>query len=110
MQSVIAGVANTVFFLGTIVTYFTIERWGRRKLMIWTGIGCIICIAIYLAMNSLHYQTKATQWTSVAMVIIYEFFIGWGYMGPPWLYGGYHAKPSVNMVHADMSQGLRSLL
>ncbi|KAK3672451.1 hypothetical protein LTR78_007758 [Recurvomyces mirabilis] len=87
MQSVIAGVANTVFFLGTVFTYFTIERWGRRQLMIWTGIGCIICIAIYLALNSLQHQTKATQWISVAMVIIYEFFIGWGYMGPPWLYG-----------------------
>ncbi|KAK5000582.1 hypothetical protein LTR66_000601 [Elasticomyces elasticus] len=33
IASTIAGVANTIFFLGTVATYFTIERWGRRSLL-----------------------------------------------------------------------------
>ena len=87
MQSTIAGVANTIFCLGTVATYFTIERWGRRPLMLWTAIGCGISILIYIIMNALPHKTRATQWTAIVMVMVFEFLTGWGWMGPPWLYG-----------------------
>lgn len=87
MQSAIAGVANTIFCLGTVATYFTIESWGRRALMLYTSVGCVVAIAIYIGMNAISEKTLATQWTAVVMVMVFEFLIGWGWMGPAWLYG-----------------------
>jgi len=87
MQSTIAGVANTIFCLGTVATYFTVERWGRRPLMIWCAVGCGISILIYIIMNALPHKTRTTQWVAVVMVMVFEFLTGWGWMGPAWLYG-----------------------
>ena len=40
MQQLVAACSNTIFAMGTWVTPFFIESWGRRRLMFWTEIGC----------------------------------------------------------------------
>lgn len=40
MQQLVAAITNTVFAIGTCFTVFTIEPWGRRRLMFWTAVGC----------------------------------------------------------------------
>lgn len=87
-QQLVAAVMSTVFAIGTIPTVFTIETWGRRRLMFWTGIGCVITIAIFIAMQGIPSRTLATQWIAVACIIVFEFLIGFGWMGVPWLVSG----------------------
>jgi len=78
---------NTMFAIGTYFLPSTIERFGRRPIMLWTALGCAISIMIFTIMISLEHPTLATQWTAVAFVIIYNFLFGYGWVGCPWLYG-----------------------
>jgi len=87
MQQLIAAVMNTIFATGTWITPFTIERWGRRRIMFCTAVGCTLSMPVFIAMNGLKHKTLATQWTAIAFVIIFVVLIGFGWMGCPWLYG-----------------------
>ena len=86
-QQLVAAVMSTIFAIGTCFTVPTIERWGRRPIMFWTAVGCTITMTIFIAMNGLTHKTLGTQWVAVACVIVFQFLIGFGWMGCPWLYG-----------------------
>ncbi len=88
LSSLLAAVMNTLFALGTCVLPSTIEKWGRRTIMIWAGLACSFFMLVFVIMINLgsHINT-GTQWTGVAAVIGYIFFFGFGWVGIPWLYG-----------------------
>ncbi|PMD54417.1 putative sugar transporter STL1 [Hyaloscypha bicolor E] len=87
LSQLLAAVMNTIFAIGTYFTPGTIERFGRRQIMLWTAFGCGVSIMIFTIMIGLPNQTPATQWTAVAFVILYNLFYGYGWVGCPWLYG-----------------------
>ena len=87
LSQLLAAVMNTIFAIGTYFTPGTIERFGRRQIMLWTALGCGVSIMIFTIMIGLPNQTPATQWTAVAFVILYNLFYGYGWVGCPWLYG-----------------------
>ena len=87
LSQLLAAVMNTIFAAGTYFTPGTIERFGRRKIMLWTALGCGVSIMIFTIMIGLPNPTKSTQWTAVAFVILYNLFYGYGWVGCPWLYG-----------------------
>jgi hypothetical protein len=78
---------NTLFALGTVFLPFTIERFGRRNIMMYSAIGLTICMAIFVGMISQSAPTIGMQWTAVAFVIVYNFIFGYGWIGVCWLYG-----------------------
>ena len=78
---------NTGFALGTYPLPYTIEKLGRRQIMLWTAVGCAVSILIFTIMIGLPNPTIATQWAAVAFVIVYNFSFGYGWVGCPWLYG-----------------------
>ncbi|KAK5941733.1 hypothetical protein PMZ80_005684 [Knufia obscura] len=87
LSQLLAAVMNTLFAAGTYFLPSTIERFGRRKIMIYSAIALTICMIIFVAMIGLKNPTKGTQWTAVAIVCIYNFIFGYGWIGVPWLYG-----------------------
>lgn len=78
---------NTGFAAGTYFLPFTIERFGRRKILIWSAFVLTICMVVFVAMIGLSNPTFGTQWTAVGAVIVYNFVFGYGWIGVPWLYG-----------------------
>ena len=78
---------NTGFALGTYPLPWTIERVGRRGVMIYSAIILTICMLVFVIMIGLPNPTLSMQWTAVAFVIIYNFVFGYGWIGVPWLYG-----------------------
>ncbi|KAK5446521.1 hypothetical protein LTS15_009860 [Exophiala xenobiotica] len=87
LSQLLAAVMNTGFAAGTYFLPFTIERVGRRGVMIWSAVVLTICMLIFVIMIGLPNPTLATQWVAVAVVIIYNFVFGYGWIGVPWLYG-----------------------
>lgn len=87
LSQLLAAVMNTGFALGTLPTIWTIEKFGRRAIMIWTAVVCALSILLFIIMIALPHPTLATQWTAVAAVIVYNFAFGYGWVGCPWLYG-----------------------
>jgi hypothetical protein len=87
LSGLLAAVMNTLLAIGTFFLPPTIERFGRRPILLWSAVGCTVCMLIFVIMICLPNQTVATGWTAVAFVILYNAFFGYGYAGVPWLYG-----------------------
>ncbi|RFU25408.1 hypothetical protein B7463_g10928, partial [Scytalidium lignicola] len=86
LVTLLAGVMNTFFALGTVPLYFTIEQYGRRKIMFWGAVALSISLLIFIIMIALPNQTTATRWTSVAFIFIFIFVFGYAWQGVIWLY------------------------
>jgi len=87
LSELLAAIMNTMFAVGTLPTIWTIEKYGRRSIMLWSAGACAASILLFLIMIALPHPTLATQWTAVAAVIVYNFAFGYGWVGCPWLYG-----------------------
>lgn len=87
LSQLLAAVMNTGFALGTYPLPWTIERFGRRAILIWSAVVLTVCMVIFVAMIGLPNPTVATQWVAVAAIIVYNLFFGYGWIGVPWLYG-----------------------
>ncbi|KAH8802565.1 putative sugar transporter STL1 [Xylogone sp. PMI_703] len=87
LSQLLAAVMNTGFAIGTFPLPWTIERFGRRPIMIWTAVICSVCMLIFVICIALPNPTIATNWTAVYFVIVFNFSFGYGWIGCPWLYG-----------------------
>lgn len=87
LAQLLAAIMNTGFAAGTYFLPSTIERFGRRKILIWSASVLTVCMTVFVAMIGLPNPTLATQWTAVAAVIVYNLVFGYGWIGVPWLYG-----------------------
>ncbi|KAK5062648.1 hypothetical protein LTR84_004721 [Exophiala bonariae] len=87
LSQLLAAIMNTLFATGTVFLPFTIERFGRRNILMYSAVGLTICMAIFVGMISQAKPTLGMQWTAVAFVVIYNFIFGYGWIGVCWLYG-----------------------
>lgn len=87
MSQLLAALMNTVFALGSIPLVFTIEKAGRRKVMMYSAVALTVCMVVFVTMIGLPNPTPATQWVAVGAIFIYNAVFGYGWIGVPWLYG-----------------------
>ncbi|KAL4863425.1 hypothetical protein BDV12DRAFT_189688 [Aspergillus spectabilis] len=87
MASLVAAISLTVQWMGSWVCIFTIERIGRRRIMMLTASVQTCCMLIFVVLNMIENKTNATQWAAAMIMFPYLFFYGWGWVGCPWLYG-----------------------
>lgn len=86
-SQLLAAVMETCFALGTWPFPWTIEIFGRRKIMLWGAAASGLAMLIFIIMIGLPHQTKATEWTAVGCVIAWMFIFGYSWNGAPWVYG-----------------------
>ncbi|KAF1984626.1 general substrate transporter [Aulographum hederae CBS 113979] len=105
LAQLLAAVMNTLFAAGTIPLVFTIERFGRRNILIYSAVALTVCMVIFVAMIGLPESTKspATQWVAVAAIFVYNNVLGYGWIGVPWLYGPEIAP--LKLRHAGAAAG-----
>ena len=74
MQTIIMGVVNIIF---TLVAIFTVEKWGRKPLLIWGSLGMAIG-AIGVAATSV--SSTLPPIVAVVSIMIYSasFMFSWG--------------------------------
>lgn len=87
MSQLLAAVMNTTFALGSVFLPGTIEKFGRRGIMMYSAVGLTICMTVFVAMIGTSRPSLATQWTAVAAAFLYNFIFGYGWIGVCWLYG-----------------------
>ncbi|KAJ5778110.1 hypothetical protein N7520_001356 [Penicillium odoratum] len=87
MASLLAAIGLTIQWFGSIFCVMTIERFGRRQIMLISSAIETSCMLIFVVLNLIKNKTIATQWTAVAIMFPYLFVYGWGWVGCPWLYG-----------------------
>ncbi|KAK1468037.1 hypothetical protein CCUS01_06741 [Colletotrichum cuscutae] len=88
MQLIMSGVLNCVQFVGVIPSLWTMDRFGRRSLLLTGAVGMTISqavIAILVGLYSNDWPSHTTQgWVSVAFLLMYMFVFGATWGPVPW--------------------------
>ncbi|KAH6629373.1 general substrate transporter [Boeremia exigua] len=83
---ILSGGALTWKFLSCFVAFFTIDRFGRRKLFMFSGAGMASCMLALAIASSMPKSDKAAQIVSALFVFLFNFFIPIGFLGANFLY------------------------
>jgi MFS family permease len=83
---ILSGGALTWKFLSCFVAFFTIDRFGRRKLFMFSGVGMASCMLALAVASSFPKSNKSAQVASALFVFLFNFFIPIGFLGANFLY------------------------
>ncbi|KAK1149079.1 hypothetical protein N8T08_007757 [Aspergillus melleus] len=86
LARILAACALTWKFLASFVAFFTIDRFGRRKLFLLTGTGLTICMTGLAITNSFPDSNKPASIFSVIFIFLFNFFFPIGFLGTSFLY------------------------
>lgn len=73
--SLLAGVLNIFFALGCVPLYFTIERVGRRSVLLYGACVLTVLMTIFMTLQLVE-QTDAISWASISVIFIFLFCFG----------------------------------
>lgn len=90
MARLLAGCNAVSYLLFSLIGIPNVERWGRRKMIMYAAAGqgtCYLIITVLLRFNEkvgyAHRDQVASA--SVAFFFLYYVFFGIGFQGVPWL-------------------------
>lgn len=91
MARLLAACNSVSYLLFALIGIPNVERWGRRKMIMYAASGqcfCYLIITVLLRFNEKDgYQHKEqVASASVAFFFLYYVFFGIGFQGVPWLY------------------------
>ncbi|KAH8430645.1 uncharacterized protein LDX57_008308 [Aspergillus melleus] len=86
LSRILAACALTWKFLASFVAFFTIDRFGRRKLFLLTGTGLTICMTGLAITNSFPDSNEPASIFSVIFIFLFNFFFPIGFLGTSFLY------------------------
>lgn len=88
MQLIMSGVLNVIQLIGVSSSLWTLDRFGRRKILLWGSVGMFIShfiIAILVGKFSSNWPAhKAEGWTSVVFLLFYMLAFGASWGPVPW--------------------------
>ncbi|KAF2787031.1 general substrate transporter [Melanomma pulvis-pyrius CBS 109.77] len=93
LARLLAACNSVSYLLFSTIGIPNVERWGRRKMMMYAAAGQFFCYVIitvcirYNELESLPFETRR-EWAkaSIAFFFLYYVFFGIGWQGVPWLY------------------------
>lgn len=77
------GINGIIYLLSTIPTWFLVDSWGRRPILITSGIAMAICL--FLVAAFMHINKSYTPSVVAVFVIIYNASFGFGFGPIPFL-------------------------
>ncbi|KAK5168190.1 uncharacterized protein LTR77_006758 [Saxophila tyrrhenica] len=83
-SSLVAGCIQIAFWLGTLPPLWTLDRFGRRKTMIWGGIGLSVALIIFT--SGIAVATPASSRMALAFLFLFEIMFGMSWDTIPWVY------------------------
>lgn len=86
LVSLLAGVLNIFSALGCVPLIFTVERVGRRSVLLYGAIAMTVLITIFTALVAAGGNSTSMQWAAIAIIFIFEFVFGYAWQGCVWLY------------------------
>lgn len=91
MARLLAACNSVSYLLFSLIGIPNVERWGRRKMLMYAAAGqgfCYLMITILLGLNETASFGAKEQVASasVAFFFLYYVFFGIGMQGVPWLY------------------------
>ncbi|KAF2098490.1 MFS transporter [Rhizodiscina lignyota] len=85
LVSLLSGVLNTFFALGCVPLYFTVEKFGRRSILLYGACASTCFVTAFTVLVAIG-GSSAVNWAAVAMIFCLLFVFGWAWQGLVWLY------------------------
>ncbi|ESZ96873.1 sugar transporter STL1 [Sclerotinia borealis F-4128] len=85
---ILAAANGTEYFLASFVAIWTIERFGRRDLMLWSSVGMVASMVILAIMNYLsekHIGGSRPGVVSAVFLFVFNSAFAVGWLSIPWL-------------------------
>ncbi|CAO3653040.1 unnamed protein product [Mucor hiemalis] len=88
MAMLMASIDSIVYFIGAMVPVFTVDRFGRRKIMLWGLLAQAITLACIAGCQKANtdFKTSTAANGAVAFTMLYNFVFGASWLGMSWLY------------------------
>lgn len=84
MSLILGGCTSLTYLVGSCIPLWTMDRFGRRALLMFSASGLCICFSI--AAGLLSTGRKSDAYGATAMVFLFQIFLGIGYLPIPWFY------------------------
>ncbi|KAJ5241971.1 uncharacterized protein N7469_000298 [Penicillium citrinum] len=84
---ILAACAMTWKCLASFIAFFTVDRFGRRKLFLFCGVGITSCMLSMAITSSFSGNNRGAAIGSTFFVFLFNFFFPIGFLGPSFLYG-----------------------
>lgn len=84
LSLILGGCTSMTYLVASFIPLWTVDRFGRRSLLMFSATGlsfCFILTSILLSLNTTHAAYGAT-----AMVFLFQVFLGIGWLPIPWFY------------------------
>ncbi|KAF2215453.1 hypothetical protein CERZMDRAFT_94864 [Cercospora zeae-maydis SCOH1-5] len=89
LSRLLAALNGTEYFMASIIAIFTIEKIGRRKLMLFGAIGQAGSMAILAGTTSIPTEDPRSKQAGIAATVflfVFNSFFAVGWLGMTWLY------------------------
>ena len=91
LARLLAACNSVSYLLFSLIAIPNVERWGRRRLMMFGALGqglCYLLVTILIRYSELegYGAQKQVASASIAFFFLYYVFFGIGWQGVPWLY------------------------
>jgi MFS family permease len=88
MQLVLSGILNVTQLVGVTTSLYTMEKYGRRPLLLLGSTGMTTCHIVIAVLVGLYNETWAQHtdkgWVSVAFLFLYMLLFGMTWGPAPW--------------------------
>ncbi|KAG8626216.1 hypothetical protein KVT40_005161 [Elsinoe batatas] len=83
----LAACNGTEYFIASLIAIFTIEKFGRRKLMLFGATGQSLCMIVLAITTRPEYEGRRdTGIAAASMLFLFNSFFAIGWLGMTWLY------------------------
>ena len=86
LVAVLSGVLTIFFAAGCVPLYFTIERVGRRAVLMYGAMAMSVLMLIFTVLQAVSDGHSAIQWASIGVIFVFLFIMGYAWEGCVWLY------------------------
>ncbi|KAG8747057.1 hypothetical protein FRC10_002473 [Ceratobasidium sp. 414] len=84
LSLILGGCTAITYLVASFIPLWTVDRFGRRPLLMISAAGLSTCFLLAAVLLSL--GTKSAAYGATAMVFVFQIFLGIGFLPIPWLY------------------------
>lgn len=86
MSRLLAALNGTEYFVASWIAIFTIEKFGRRKLMLFGAVGMSGSMIVLAATSKYSDVNKSAGIAAAVFLFVFNSFFAVGWLGMTWLY------------------------